>query len=96
MTRGKVDAESNRTQFSNHSFGIALDINDEQNGLYGQCFSFGPQCKLRKGGPWRPDQFASLVEDGDIVQSMKALGFKWGGEIQGRQKDFMHFSPTGY
>jgi len=26
---------------------------------------------------------------------MVAEGFKWGGEIEGRQKDFMHFSLSG-
>ncbi len=56
-TRGEPDAQGNRTGFSNHSFGIAIDVNPEQNGLYDQCETFGPQC---------------------------------------RQKDFMHFSPSGY
>jgi len=96
MTRGNVDSEGNRTQFSNHSFGIAIDINDEQNGLYDQCLEFNDRCRLRKGGAWNPENEGSLTVDGKIVQSMKRLGFKWGGEIAGRQKDFMHFSPTGY
>jgi len=96
MTRGDVDDQGNRTQFSNHSFGIALDINDEQNGLYDQCLVYSEQCNLRKGGRWNPAQVGSLTLDSDIVKRMKTLGFKWGGEIAGKQKDFMHFSPTGY
>ena len=96
MTRGDPDEQGNRTGFSNHSFGIAVDINDEQNGLYGNCFEFGPQCRLRKGGEWQPGQPGSLTIDSFVVNQMKDIGFKWGGEIKGRQKDFMHFSPSGY
>lgn len=96
MTRGDIDAAGNRTRFSNHSFGIALDINDEQNGLYDQCTRFGPQCRLIRGGPWSPSRTGSWTEDSPVVHSMQDLGFKWGGHIKGKQKDFMHFSPTGY
>jgi hypothetical protein len=96
MTRGPVDNRGNRTQFSNHSFGIALDINEAQNGLYDQCLEFSPECRLRKGGKWIPGTIGTLTLDSRIVKMMKKIGFKWGGEIKGRQKDFMHFSPTGY
>lgn len=96
MTRGNPDPDGNRTGFSNHSFGIALDINAEHNGLYGNCLSFGSQCQLRRGGHWQPGHEASLTADSPTVVAMKGLGFKWGGEIQGWQKDFMHFSLTGY
>ena len=95
-TRGDADARGLRTRFSNHSFGIALDINSGQNGLYDQCLQFDPHCRLIRGGPWRPDQLGSLRSDGPVVQKMKQLGFRWGGEIAGKQKDFMHFSPSGY
>jgi hypothetical protein len=96
MTRGDIDTEGNRTRFSNHSFGIAIDINDEQNGLYGNCMEFGPKCRLRKGGEWDPNIYGSLTVESEIVAAMKSLGLKWGGEIAGKQKDFMHFSPSGY
>lgn len=96
MTRGEVDENGNRTQFSNHSFGIAIDINEDQNGLYDQCIEFSDQCRLRKGGIWNPEIEGTLTINGQIVNQMKDIGFKWGGEIKGRQKDFMHFSLTGY
>ncbi|MDQ7050893.1 MAG: hypothetical protein Q9M92_15725 [Enterobacterales bacterium] len=51
---------------------------------------------MRKGGAWNPSQEGSLTRDHPIVLELKKAGFKWGGEIQGKQKDFMHFSPTGY
>lgn len=96
MTKGNIDHQGNRTQFSYHSFGIALDINPERNGLYENCFIFGPQCGLIKGGSWHPNQTGSLTNDSPIVTELKSIGFKWGGEIEGKQKDFMHFSPSGY
>lgn len=96
-TRGDIDAQGNRTGFSNHSFGIAIDINTDHNGLYGDCAEFGPRCKLLRAGPWRPGgDPLSLQQDGLTVKAFKQAGFKWGGEIEGQQKDFMHFSPTGY
>ena len=96
MTKGNIDSLGNRTQFSNHSFGVAIDINEEQNGLYDHCVSFGPACRLRRGGIWKPDQVGSLTPDSPIVEGLKGMGLKWGGQIEGDQKDFMHFSPSGY
>ncbi len=95
-TRGPADAQGNRTQFSNHAYGIAIDINPEQNGLYDHCLAFGPHCRLLRGGPWRAGQRGSLSAEGEIVRALRAIGLQWGGQIEGRQKDFMHFSPTGY
>jgi hypothetical protein len=73
-----------------------VDINTNQNGLYENCVSFNSSCRLIKGGAWNPNQQLSLTSDSIIVQEFKRNGFKWGGEIAGQQKDFMHFSPTGY
>ncbi len=95
-SRGSVNERGERTGFSNHSFGIAIDINPPQNGLYHRCVHFGPHCQLVRGGPWRPGQPGSLTADGRVVQALKDIGLRWGGEIAGKQKDFMHFSPTGY
>lgn len=96
-SRGEVDAQGNRRGFSNHSFGVALDINTEHNGLYTQCLQFGPQCQLLRGGVWRPDtDLYSLTSNSQIVRALKSIGLQWGGEIAGLQKDFMHFSPSGY
>lgn len=96
MTRGNPDGAGNRTGFSNHSFGVALDINTAQNGLYENCSRFNSACRLIKGGAWNPKHELSLTADSLIVRVFKQNGFKWGGEIAGLQKDFMHFSPTGY
>jgi hypothetical protein len=95
-SRGPIDGNGNRTEFSNHSFGTAIDINPELNGLYDNCITFGPACRLIRGGEWRPDTPGTLDKNSDIVSLFKDAGFKWGGEIAGKQKDFMHFSLTGY
>lgn len=96
MTRGKIDELYNRTQFSNHSYGIAIDLNSKQNGLYDRCITFSKKCRLIRGGIWNPNKSGSITKNGYIVYHMKQLGLRWGGNIAGKQKDFMHFSPSGY
>jgi hypothetical protein len=93
-SRGPIDHRGNRTEFSNHSYGTA--INRELNGLYDNCTTFGPECRLLHGGRWNPEIPGTLVRGGRIVETLKSIGFKWGGEIEGKQKDFMHFSYSGY
>ncbi len=95
-SKGPVDAEGNRTRFSNHSYGTAIDVNRKLNGLYDNCIKFGPECRLLHGGRWNPEIPGTLVVGGRIVETLKGIGFKWGGEIKGKQKDFMHFSFSGY
>jgi hypothetical protein len=95
-SRGALDENGNRTDFSNHSFGTAIDINPEQNGLYDNCNEFGPQCRLLRGGEWHLGSPGTLDKNSRVVSEFKKAGFQWGGEIAGKQKDFMHFSLTGY
>lgn len=95
-TRNPLDEHGNRTGFSNHAYGAAIDINRSLNGLYDHCSQFGPGCRLMQGGAWEPGHFGTLTSDSAIVRGMKEAGFLWGGEIAGEQKDFMHFSLTGY
>lgn len=94
-SKGPVDPKGLRTQFSNHSFGTAIDVNAEQNGLYTDCFAFGPGCHLLRGGPWRPGEPGTITRDSAAYRSFLQAGWKWGGELVGRQKDFMHFSLSG-
>lgn len=56
-TRGEADANGNRTGFSNHSYGAAIDINPLQNGLYDNCVSFNANCRLICGLYCREEQF---------------------------------------
>ncbi len=96
MSKGPADQSGNRTELSNHAFGVAVDVNEGYNGLYNDCVAWSPQCVLGKGGPYQPGSELSLTEGSPLVQEMKKVGYDWGGKIAGRQKDFMHFSPSGY
>ncbi len=96
VSKGAMDGLGNRTALSNHSFGVAFDLNEDHNGLYNECRRWGPECRLAKGGPYRPGEPLSLTEASPAVKRMAQAGFSWGGLLPGRQKDFMHFSPNGY
>ncbi|MFN3202660.1 MAG: M15 family metallopeptidase [Bradymonadia bacterium] len=102
-TRGKV-VDDLRTQFSNHSYGTAIDVNAGHNGLYARCaLKKAPKtaadikrCSLRVGGAWDPEKRPkTTVVEGGPVHSAFGEFWKWGGTIEGRIKDFMHFSITG-
>lgn len=95
-SRGPVSSEGLRTQFSNHSYGIAIDINEEFNGLYSQCVKFDSNCILVRGGPYQPQSPFGISPDSLLVRTLSNIGFQWGGTIKGTQKDFMHFSLNGY
>lgn len=92
-SRGPLDASGHRTVLSDHAFGVAVDINQAHNGLYGDCVTFGPTCQLLRGGPWEPDRdVESLTADHPVVRALVSAGWQWGGELPGRQKDYMHFT----
>jgi hypothetical protein len=94
-SKGSVDRDGVRTQFSHHSFGTAVDINSEKNGLYTDCGEFGPQCRLLRGGVWHPGVPGTVTKGSVAYRAFQSIGWKWGGEMTSRQKDFMHFSLTG-
>ena len=95
-SKGPLDARGRRTQYSYYSFGVAIDVNAQQNGLYGNCVKFSGACQLRRGGPWHPARPGTITPGDPIYDGLTDIGLRWGGEIAGRQKDFMHFSPSGY
>lgn len=104
QTRGAI-VNGNRTEWSNHSFGTAVDINADYNGLYRNCNVLPldtqriASCTLGVGGAWRPDAQpdVSVVRDGAVYRAfVEGVGWLWGGEIAGNTKDLMHFSLTGY
>lgn len=96
LSKGPADSEGNRTELSNHSFGIAIDINPEFNGLYDNCKTWNSKCRLVKGGSRKLISPGTIKKNSPLVFLMRDIGLKWGGEIAGNQKDFMHFSPSGY
>ncbi|MEQ1875365.1 MAG: M15 family metallopeptidase [Bdellovibrionia bacterium] len=94
-SKGPVDSKGLRTEFSNHSFGTAIDINSEKNGLYDDCVKFSPRCRLIRGGKYDPSVKGTVTRESGIYKAMLSEGLKWGGEIEAKQKDFMHFSIDG-
>ncbi len=99
-TRGPI-VDGKRSQFSNHSYGTAIDINAGQNAMYNKCK--GPRkdetdldgCKKSIGGPWRPKANPKeSIARGGVVYTAFSF-WKWGGDLPGQLKDFMHFSITG-
>ncbi|MEO1137061.1 MAG: M15 family metallopeptidase [Pseudomonadota bacterium] len=94
-SKGVLDAQGRRTEYSNHSFGLAIDVNADRNGLYDRCTEFSGACRLIRGGEWRPGEPGGITPETPLYEEMTAIGWKWGGELPGRQKDFMHFSPSG-
>lgn len=102
-TRGRV-VDGLRTEWSNHSFGTAIDINADRNGLYTSCdvAEVTPDsirsCRLGMGGAWDPvgDRSRSVTRDSIVYREfVETVGWRWGGEISGGTRDLMHFSPTG-
>ena len=106
QTRGRV-VDGKRTEFSNHSYGTAIDLNSHYNGLYRRCDLGGAvpggvddlkRCRKGIGGAWNPTEnpaFTITLESPAYELFTRVVGWKWGGEIEGKIKDFMHFSPDG-
>jgi hypothetical protein len=94
LSRGDADPDGNRTLLSFHAYGTAVDINESWNGLYDHCTSWGPDCRLIKGGPHSLEDIRSLTPANPLVVGLKKIGMNWGGELEGKQKDFMHFDFT--
>ncbi len=94
-SKGALDADGRRTAYSNHSFGLAIDVNAETNGLYDRCTEFSMACRLIRGGAWRPNKPGGITPDTSLYGELRVIDWQWGGELDGWQKDYMHFSPSG-
>lgn len=103
-TRGRV-VDGMRTEWSNHSFGTAVDINADHNGLYRSCDVDAvtadtiDECRLGVGGEWDPHRHPTrTITPESIVYDrfVRGVNWRWGGEIDGNTRDMMHFSPDGF
>ncbi len=94
-SKGVLDVAGRRTEYSNHSFGLAIDVNADKNGLYDRCTEFSDACRLLRGGAWQPGMAGGITTDSPLYEAMIKMGWQWGGALSGQQKDFMHFSPKG-
>ena len=79
--------------FSQHSYGWAIDINPVQN-PYVLPNGFVRNLMARRYVD-RSRRLAGMIHDGDVVvRSFAAIGWEWGGRWSGG-RDYMHFSYTG-
>jgi hypothetical protein len=80
-------------QFSQHAYGLAVDVNPRQNpevGLSGQI-----RDKSARIYRDRSLHLEGMIHPGDIVvRSFAAIGWHWGG-YWSSFKDYMHFSLSG-
>jgi hypothetical protein len=81
------------TTFSQHAFGLAIDVNPLQN-PYVRSDGW---VRNRFARPYidRSEDLPGMIHDGDVVvRSFAAIGWSWGGRWSGG-KDYMHFSRAG-
>lgn len=82
-----------RSQWSEHSYGRAIDINPVQN-PYVSASSIVPDDGRPYADRGRVDP--GVLHAGDpVVIAFEAAGWHWGGTWTGRTHDYMHFSTTG-
>jgi D-alanyl-D-alanine carboxypeptidase-like protein len=80
------------TTYSQHSYGLAIDINPIENPFVVDGF-----VRNRYARPYvdRSRQAVGMIHDGDVVvRSFAAIGWGWGGHWHSGQ-DYMHFSASG-
>jgi D-alanyl-D-alanine carboxypeptidase len=79
--------------FSQHAYGLAIDLNPLQN-PYVTSDGF---VRNRAAEPYtdRSRHLEGMIHEGDVVfRSFAAIGWEWGGNWSGDQ-DYMHFSLSG-
>ena len=91
--RPVVTALGPGSDYSQHAYGLAIDLNPLQN-PYVTTDGF---VRNRAAEPYtvRSRHLEGMVHEGDIVvRSFAAIGWAWGGDWSG-DKDYMHFSLSG-
>jgi hypothetical protein len=78
--------------WSNHAYGLAVDLNPTENPYIGCGMSRDPATK-----PFRDrSRHTRGMVDARVVAAFESIGWGWGGAWTGDTKDYMHFSPTGH
>ena len=78
--------------WSNHAYGMAVDINPVENPYVGCGMSRDPLAQsYRKRTPHRPGMVTAQV-----IKAFASVGWGWGGSWAGNTKDYMHFSVNGH
>jgi hypothetical protein len=78
--------------WSNHAYGLAVDINPVENPYVGCGQSRDPATR-----PYfdRSRHRRGMVR-GKVIRAFRSIGWGWGGAWTGDTKDYMHFSHNGH
>ena len=80
---------SGSSTMSQHSLGLAVDINVNEN------YCIRANGSIDAGSFWNPSASEySIPSNGVLVNAFKSIGWGWGGNWSSK-KDYMHFSFTG-
>ena len=78
--------------WSNHAYGLAVDVNPVENPYVG--------CGQSRDPKTRPYRDRSRHRRGmvtrRVIQAFASIGWGWGGAWPGNTKDYMHFSVNGH
>jgi hypothetical protein len=78
--------------WSNHAYGLAVDINPVENPYVGCGATYDPKGRrFRDRSRHRPGMVTPRV-----VKAFRSIGWGWGGSWAGNTKDYQHFSVTGH
>ncbi|MGI6685224.1 MAG: S-layer homology domain-containing protein [Bacillota bacterium] len=82
---------SNRGGTSQHNYGLAIDINPNEN------YFIGRDGTIKAGSFWMPGKNPySIPADGDVVRAFKKYGWHWSPDMNwSNGADYMHFSLKG-
>ena len=78
--------------WSNHAYGLAVDLNPTENPYIGCGQSRDPATKRFRD---RSRHRRGMV-DNRVIAAFSSVGWGWGGAWTGTTKDYMHFSSTGH
>ena len=78
-------------RWSNHAYGLAIDINPVENPYVGCGMTRDPKSlRYTNRSPLRKGMVTPAV-----VRAFRSIGWGWGGDWSGDTKDYMHFSHNG-
>jgi len=85
-------AKTGGKSWSEHSYGLAIDINTIQNPYVRGTRVLPPEGKPHVERD--PEVPGLIVADGPVVAAFRDIGWKWGGHWRSL-KDYQHFSASG-
>ncbi|MEI2700919.1 MAG: M15 family metallopeptidase [Baekduia sp.] len=80
------------TNWSNHAYGLAVDLNPVENPYVGCGESRDPSAQKYKDRRYHRKGMVTRK----VVAAFRSEGFGWGGAWAGDTKDYMHFSVGGH